>query len=53
MGDESPYIAGQSIDTEGNIYGIPASGKMCEITFTGVSISLPEWIVKSQFYGKY
>lgn len=53
MGDESPYIAGQAIDAKGNIYGIPASGKMCKITFTGVDVNLPEWIIKSQFYGKY
>ena len=49
----TPYIAGQAIDTSGNIYGIPASGCMARLSFDGVTRELPDYIVSSQYYGKY
>lgn len=53
FGDATPYIAGQAIDTNGNIYGIPASGNMCRLSFDGVSKALDAKTVRSQWYGKY
>lgn len=49
----TPYVAGQAIDTNGTIYGIPASGSMSALTFTGVADEIPEYLVSSQYYGKY
>lgn len=53
MGDSTPYVAGQAIDTNGNMYGIPASGCMSKLSFSGVENPIPEWMVSSQYYGKY
>lgn len=53
FGDATPYIAGQAIDTNGNIYGIPASGCMSKLSFSGVTKPLAPWMVSSQYYGKY
>ena len=53
MGDSTPYVAGQVIDTNGNMYGIPASGCMSKLSFSGVENPIPEWMVSSQYYGKY
>lgn len=49
----TPYVAGQAIDTDGSIYGIPASGNMSKLSFNGVVDKLPDYIVSSQYYGKY
>lgn len=49
----TPYVAGQAIDTDGNIYGVPASGCMAKLSFSGVTTPLPDYIVASQYYGKY
>ncbi len=53
FGDASPYVAGQAIDTNGNIYGIPASGCMSKLSFSGVVNTLDPETVSSQYYGKY
>lgn len=49
----SPAVAGQAIDNDGNIYGIPASGGLVKLTATGVTKKLPDYIVSSQHYGKF
>ena len=53
VGDATPYLAGQAIDNDGNIYGIPASGCMTKLTVSGAARGLPDYIVSSQYYGKY
>lgn len=53
FGDGTPYIAGQAIDTNGSIYGIPASGCMSKMSFNNVIKTLDAKTVKSQWYGKY
>lgn len=53
FGDATPYVAGQAIDTNGNIYGIPASGCMSKLSFSGVVKTLDPETVSSQYYGKY
>lgn len=53
VGDATPYFAGQAIDNNGNIYAVPASGKMTKLTFSDVVKKLPDYIVSSQYYGKY
>lgn len=53
FGDATPYVAGQAIDTEGSIYGIPASGTLSKLTFDGVTTGLMVETVSSQYYGKY
>lgn len=53
FGDATPYIAGQAIDTDGSIYGIPASGNMSRLSFKNVLTALDARTVSSQWYGKY
>lgn len=53
FGDATPYIAGQAIDTDGNIYGVPASGNMSKLSFNNVVVPLDARTVASQYYGKY
>ena len=53
IGSESPYIAGQAIDNVGNIYGIPGSGSLVRLKFSGVTRGIPDYITSSQYYGKY
>lgn len=53
VGSTTPILAGQAIDNDGNIYGIPASGSMTKLSFDGVTRKLPDYIVSSQYYGKY
>lgn len=53
FGDATPYIAGQAIDNDGNIYGIPASGCMSKLSFNNVVATLDDDVVASQWYGKY
>lgn len=49
----TPYCAGQAIDNDGNIYGVPASGGFVKLAASGVVSKLPDYIVSSQYYGEY
>lgn len=53
VGSSTPVLAGQAIANNGDIYGIPASGSMIRLKFSGVVRELPDYIVSSQYYGKY
>ena len=53
VGSSTPVLAGQAIANNGDIYGIPASGCMMRLKFSGVARKLPDYIVSSQYYGKY
>lgn len=53
LGSQTPTLAGQAIDNDGNIYGVPASGAMTVLEFSGVQQKFPDYIVSSAYYGKY
>lgn len=53
IGSVTPYLAGQAIDNEGNIYGIPGSGALVRLKFSKLTRGVPDYIVSSQYYGKY
>lgn len=53
VGSTTPYLAGQAIDNKGDIYGIPASGSLVRLKFSGLTREVPDYIVASQYYGKY
>lgn len=53
VGSSTPLHAGQAVDNNGNIYGIPGSGAMTKLTFNNVVKGWSDYIVSSQYYGKY
>ncbi len=53
VGSGRTLNAGQAIDNDGNIYGIPGNGVLTKLTFGNVVKGWPDAIVSSQYYGKY